>query len=100
MKYADFKLAAVKGLNPSGKSSSVILMAKKKNGLFFLFSDRAVHEYSSFTFFLGGAMSIATLKEDYVEIAIPEKEELLKVKLMKEDEIDVFMSTDYHGFEI
>lgn len=100
-KYGDFKLIAFKGKNPSGKSNSAIIMAKKKNGLFCIYADRAVYEnHSSFTFFLGGSLSIATLKDDHIEIAIPEKEEILKVKLVKEDDLDVFMATDYHGFEI
>lgn len=101
-KYSDFKLAAFLGPNPSGKSQSLLILAKKKNGLFSLFADRRFPGEigGGFTFFLGGLHAIVTLKDGYVELSIPEKEEMLKVALILEEEIETFMLTDYHGFEI
>lgn len=101
-KYADFKLAAFLGENPSGKTKSLLILGKKKNGLFFINADRNFPGDigAAFTFFLGGLHTIATLKDGYVELSIPEKEELIKVDLIEEEQLDPFMLTDYHGYAI
>lgn len=101
-KYADFKLAAFIGENPSGKTKSLLVLGKKKNGFFFISSDRNFPGElgAAFTFFLGGVAAIATLKIGHVEISIPSKEEKVKVDLITEEQLDPFMLTDYHGYAI